>query len=79
MATVLSVESQGKSIFTAALAPILGYLVDLSSSINPDYKYLPIASFGLLICLIFRIMSTRSLAGSQSQTSEAPSEATASK
>ena len=46
MATVLSMESQCKTLFTAAAAPILGLAVDVMPA---QYKFLPIAAMGVLI------------------------------
>jgi len=46
MATVLSVESQAKSLFTAAAAPLLGLAVD---AMGGELKFLPIAALGLVV------------------------------
>ncbi len=46
MATVLSMESQCKTLFTAVAAPLLGLAVDVMPS---QYKFLPIAAMGVLI------------------------------
>ena len=45
-ATILSVESQAKSLFVMGLAPLLGYVVDLIAT--PHLKFLPVAIFGLI-------------------------------
>jgi len=48
-ATMLSVESQGKNLFAAALAPLLGLVVDLM----PDaYRFLPVGLVGLAVASI---------------------------
>ena len=48
-ATVLSIESQAKSLFVAMVAPLLGWSVDLVTSYDPDLRFLPIAALGILI------------------------------
>ncbi len=50
-ATVLSVESQARSLFTALLAPVVGILIDFTGSINSDYRFLPVACAGVIISL----------------------------
>jgi len=45
-ATVLSIESQGKSLFAAAIAPLLGFAVDMMPK---DYAFLPVGLLGLFI------------------------------
>ena len=53
MATVLSVESQSRSLFAAALAPALGWAVDaigrLPASGGGDLRFLPVGVVGLAI------------------------------
>lgn len=53
MATVLSMESQSKTLGATMAAPLLGLLVD---SITQQYSFLPIGIMGLIICglLLFR-------------------------
>ncbi len=48
-ATVLSMESQGKSIFAAALAPLLGWAVD---QMPMEMKFLPVGLAGVLIAVV---------------------------
>ena len=48
-ATVLSIESQAKSLFVAVVAPILGWSVDLLATHHPDLRFLPIAGLGLFV------------------------------
>jgi len=45
-ATVLSVESQGKSLFAAAMAPLVGLAVDYMPA---DMKFLPVGLVGFVI------------------------------
>ena len=49
MATVLSIESQAKSLFVAIVAPLLGWSVDLVGSCDPDLRFLPIAVLGVVV------------------------------
>ncbi len=46
-ATVLSIESQAKSLFVALAAPLLGWSVDLVTASNPELGFLPIAALGI--------------------------------
>ena len=46
MATVLSTESQCKNLFTAILAPIVGYFAD---KLTDDCKFVPVALVGLVL------------------------------
>jgi len=48
MATILSTESQAKTLFAAVAAPIVGWSVDLMPT---DAKFLPVAALGLLVSL----------------------------
>ena len=48
-ATVLSIESQAKSLFVVVIAPVLGWSVDLIATHNQDLRFLPIAGLGLFI------------------------------
>lgn len=45
-ATVLSIESQAQSIFSAALAPLVGIAVD---ALSGDVRFLPVAGLGLAV------------------------------
>ncbi|MCA9174979.1 MAG: MFS transporter [Planctomycetales bacterium] len=49
LATVLSVESQAKSLGAAIAAPIIGLAVDLAS---PHYQFVPIAGLGILVAVM---------------------------
>ena len=50
MATVLSMESQCKTLFTAVAAPLLGLAVDAMPTQMPSqFQFLPIAALGVLI------------------------------
>jgi len=48
-ATILSIESQAKSIFTAIMAPIIGWSIDYIGSIDSQLQFIPIAILGVLI------------------------------
>jgi len=48
-ATVLSIESQAKSLFIAIIAPLLGWSVDLVASYDPTLRFMPIAVLGLAV------------------------------
>jgi len=48
-ATVLSIESQSRTLFTAAAAPLLGWAIDM---IRDDMRFLPLAVLGVAITLV---------------------------
>ena len=58
-ATVLSIESQARSLFVAILAPLLGWAVDAISTSRPDLRFLPIAGIGVVVALIMLITSRK--------------------
>ncbi|WP_309386459.1 MFS transporter [Cerasicoccus frondis] len=49
LATILSTESQTRSLFVAITAPALGYVIDLLE--NQNIALLPIAVLGIIVCL----------------------------
>ena len=51
MATILSVESQTKSLFAAVIAPVLGFIADYYS---PGISILIVSAILILISLFFR-------------------------
>ncbi len=55
-ATVLSIESQARSLFTAIVAPLLGLTVDLMSE---PYRFLPVGILGLFIALVMGAAARR--------------------
>jgi hypothetical protein len=57
-ATVLSIESQVRSLFVAVVAPLLGWSIDLMTAGYPDLRFLPIAMLGLFISIV-RLASSR--------------------
>ena len=48
-ATALSMESQAKSLFVAAAAPLLGVLIDVAP---PQIRFLPVGLLGLLVAVV---------------------------
>jgi len=48
-ATVLSVESQAKTLFAAIFAPLLGWSVDLVGGQDAALQFLPVALLGLVV------------------------------
>ena len=58
-ATVLSIKSQGKRLFTAVAAPLVGWGVDAiteaahsSSTIQPSWQLLPVAGLGIALAAL---------------------------
>jgi MFS family permease len=49
MATVLSIESQAKSLGTAVLAPLLGIAI---GAMPPEYRFVPVAVLGMGIAVV---------------------------
>ena len=58
-ATMLSIESQAKTIFTALTAPLIGLSIDYLSAINPEIKFLPVAVLGIIITFWMLITGNR--------------------
>ncbi len=52
LATVLSVESQLKAVFTAIVAPLLGFWVDSLAKTVPQWRFIPVGVVGLILSLI---------------------------
>jgi MFS family permease len=54
MATILSMESQAKTLFAAVAAPVLGFAVDLTATTVPDsdWRFLPVGILGLITSLL---------------------------
>ena len=48
-ATILSVDSQASSLFLAIVAPLLGWSVDRAMTLDPQYRFLPVAVLGIVI------------------------------
>lgn len=55
MATLLSIESQAKSLFTCLFAPLVGWSVDLLAGYNGDVRFLPVSLLGILVSLVIII------------------------
>lgn len=64
MATVLSIESQGKSLFAAGIAPVLGLAVDLMGKQTETAKFIPVAVVGLIVTAVMLVTSRRTTKGS---------------
>jgi len=58
-ATVLSIESQAKSLFIAIIAPLLGWSVDLVAQHDQDLRFLPIAALGLFVSALILLTGRR--------------------
>jgi len=68
-ATVMSIESQSKSIATAVIAPLMGGAVDLVKSRNIGRsEFWPVAAAGVLIAFVFLISSGRIPADGSQET-----------
>jgi sugar phosphate permease len=57
-ATILSVESQAKSVAAAIISPIVGYAVDRLSSLDSaaDLAFWPASLVGVLACVIVLVI-----------------------
>ena len=64
-ATILSIESQAKSLAAAVLAPLLGFLVD---QMPKDHKFLPVGLLGFLVAAVALIAWRRPPAQDASTT-----------
>jgi len=58
-ATVLSIESQAKSLFVAAVAPLLGWSVDLIAARDHNLSFLPIAAMGIAVSALILLSGRR--------------------
>ncbi|MFW6133593.1 MAG: MFS transporter [Planctomycetota bacterium] len=66
-ATVLSIDSQGKSVVAAAIAPLLGLAVDLAGrGAGRTMRFAPVAAVGLVVTLGMLIHARRALRREQS-------------
>ena len=48
-ATILSIESQTKSLFVAVMAPVIGWAIDVVTTVKADWQFLPVAVIGIII------------------------------
>ena len=48
-ATILSAESQSKSLFVAVFAPVLGWSIDWLTTAAPSLEFLPLAVLGVVV------------------------------
>ena len=58
-ATVLSIESQAKSLFVAVVAPLLGWSIDLIAAGGRELPFLPIAALGLAVSTLMLVTGRR--------------------
>ena len=58
-ATVLSIESQAKSLFVALVAPLIGWAVDALTMAAPDWRFLPVSVMGAAIAVVALIVPER--------------------
>ena len=72
-ATILSIESQAKSLATAVMAPLLGFLVD---RMPKDHKFLPVGLLGLLVAAIALTATRRPPADRQVRETNSPADGT---
>ena len=77
MATVLSIESQAKSLFVAVLAPVLGWSVDAMTSVAEDvdfmnewWRFAPLAAIGIVLTLGMLLSSRKAEPQAEQGTTE---------
>ena len=58
-ATILSIESQAKSLFVAVVAPLIGWSVDQIAMHNQDLRFLPIAAVGVAVSALMLFTGSR--------------------
>lgn len=58
-ATILSIESQASSLFTLAVAPLLGALVELARDAGSTGPFWPVPAAGLGLAVVFFFLGTR--------------------
>ncbi len=59
MATVLSIESQAKSLFVAVTAPLLGWSIDAMAGVSTQWRFLPLALLGMLVPALMLVSRQR--------------------
>jgi hypothetical protein len=64
-ATVLSIESQAKSVATMIAAPALGFAVDLVTKRGPGGPFWPVGALGAAVALVFLVTAGRGMERSQ--------------
>jgi MFS family permease len=55
-ATILSIESQAKSLFTAIMAPILGWSIDYVGGIDSGLRFIPVALLGVIVSALVLLL-----------------------
>jgi len=60
MGTILSIESQAKSLFVAIIAPLLGWSVDLITRYDEGLRFMPIAVLGIAVSAVILLIGPRS-------------------
>jgi len=58
-ATVLSIESQAKSVATMVAAPLLGLAVDYAQKRDPGVGFWPVGALGAAVALVFLVTARR--------------------
>jgi len=58
-ATVLSIESQAKSVATMIMAPLLGLAVDYVQKSDPGVGFWPVGALGAAVALVFFVTARR--------------------
>ena len=61
-ATILSIESQVRSLFTLAVAPVLGALVDHMGDAGDSTRFWPVPAIGLGLAVLFWLLGSRGAA-----------------
>ena len=51
-ATILSIESQTKSLFVAVMAPVIGWAIDVVTAVKANWQFLPIAVLGIVVSFL---------------------------
>ncbi len=59
-ATILSIESQAKSLFTIVAAPLLGFVIDYFNQGSLHKNYWPVGALGLLIVIVMIVAMSKS-------------------
>jgi len=67
-ATILSIESQVRSLFTLATAPLLGALVDHVRASGQEAAFWPVPAIGLALALAFWFLAFRAPAANQNNS-----------
>ena len=55
-ATILSIESQAKSLFVVVTAPVIGLTIDMVTAVKAEWQFLPVAVLGIVVSFFVLVL-----------------------